>query len=918
MKLQTKLTLSFTLVAIITLVVAAIGYWQVEKLATALYEVGAVRLPSIQGLDTINEGMTAIRAAERLVLVPGVDQATLAELAEQERRAWVRVDRGWKLYEPLPQTPEESVKWRAFVPAWRTWQTEHQAVMDIAFTNWLHPNAATLTRAQAQSRIAERHAREAAGLLAEVTAINDAVAARAKKDSVASQEDMKTVQYLMLGTAVAGFVAAIGVGIYIGRRISRPVEKMSAAFAAIERGDLDVHIPPHSGDEIGQATQAMNSMVEALRNAQATVRVVSDNLPNCLLYQLVREPDGRRRFLYMSAGVAQLHGLTVEAVLRDPDLLYSRVVAGDREALEAAELTSMTTLSVFNIVVRMQLPTGELRWRQLCSQPQRLLDGRVQWHGIELDITEQRLAEESLKATTERLKLSLQASRLGVWHRDLLTGASEWDDRVAEILAQEIPGRHRSVDEVLASVIPEDRPTLVAAREQLLRGGGYDIKLRFRRPNGELRHISIQAVLQRDAAGQPQSTIGVMADITDLVHTVEESGRLREKLRQAQKMETLGTLAAGIAHDFNNLLTGINGFVDLGVSTLPPDHEAVSMLRQARQGATSARDLVRRILDFSRRMPDTERAVVRLANFVRDSAPLITAGLPDQVSLSFALEENTPTVRADGGQVQQVLMNLCVNGAHAIGERGGTIKIGLRAEELADEGVADATARQIKVGRYACLSVTDTGCGMSPEVAARIFEPFFTTKQAGVGTGLGLSVVQDIVAEHGGYIRVRSEPGRGTRFEVLLPAVEGEATPTLVPEAGSTARGQGERVLVIDDEPSIAAVTKRVLTDAGYVPEVFGSALEAWTQFAAQPDRYALLLVDHQMPGLTGTEFAGRARQLSAALPIVVMTGRIDGGESGELKRLGRIDMLAKPFGIADLVARVTASLHPPAPTLPG
>ncbi len=1296
MKLQSKLITGFGLVTIITLAVAAVGYWQAQRLAGALYEVGVVRLPSIQGLDMMSNAMTVLEASERALLQPGMEYSRALEEMERQNRAWDSFDRGWRLYEPLPQTDEESVKWRAFVPAAKAWRADHERVVALATARPAADRQEQQTDAM-QRNVAEtaRLFTRASVLLGEITALNYAIVENAKQNSVASYQDMALVRQVMLISAAAGVLGAIGLAVLLGRRWSRPVVEISEALSAVAHGDLSIQVSERSQDEIGRAAGALNSMVAAMRNSQAMLRVLSDNLPSSMLYQAVLEQNGLMRFHYLSAAVNRIHGISADDALRDPTLIFQQVLEEDRPRLAAAQQASLQSMGVFNVEIRIRRADGAVRWMHICSQPRRLPDGRTLWDGIETDITEGKRAGEALRESeerfrsamlnsaigvalvsadghwlevnpalcritgytreemlqtsfpaithpedvaadlegsrrllageiptygvekryihrdghivwvqvnvslvrdnhghplnfitqvqdiserrhaelalresegrfravvsnstigmailspefktiainpsqsrilgyteaetvarnpidsthpddkeatrrllarlkageidsyevekryihksgrvvwahvamstmrdtqgrpqyylaqiediterklaelelresearfraivftstigmailditgrtlavnpalanilgytdqellaidpirtthpadeeisyrqlgrllageidsyelekrylhksgrvvwghvtmstmrdtrgqrqhfmsqiediterklaamalaesAERLRIALEVSRLGVWRRNLVTGVAEWDERMYEIFGLEAGREVPSYEEFIALVVPEDRTLVDTAWRNFVAGtGAFEVQFHVRGAGGELRHISAQATLHRDEAGQPVWIVGVDADLTELTRATEETGRLREQLRQAHKMETLGTLAAGVAHDFNNLLTGINGFIDLGAASLPADHEAVELLRQARRGATSARDLVRRILAFSRRIPDQERQLVPLAILVQDTAPLITAGLSSQVTLSLRIDSNVPPVRADLGQIQQVLLNLCVNGAHAIGARSGSIQIGL-VERRVTESDGPAHVGKMRAGNYACLSVSDTGCGMTPEIRARIFEPFFTTKKSGEGTGLGLAMVQDIILEHDGFVLVKSQPDQGTTFEIYLPTVTGDAAgvpPEIVRER---VRGKGERIMVLDDEPSITQVARQALEQAGYTPEEFNSSPEAWTQLTTSPERYELLLIDYQMPDLTGVELAARVRHATSSLPIIIMTARSGDLDLTKLQELGGVSVLQKPFDLSELVARVNAALQTRSP----
>jgi PAS domain S-box-containing protein len=526
--------------------------------------------------------------------------------------------------------------------------------------------------------------------------------------------------------------------------------------------------------------------------------------------------------------------------------------------------------------------------------------------GVFSDISDLVEVQERLKSSAQRLQLALSTSKLGVWRYDLKTRQTEWDDRMHEIYGIEktalIPDRQR----FMSLVLPDDREALESSWQQMLAGeADYRTRFRIRTPGGVLRQIEAHAIIQFDEAQRPIAVIGVNSDITEIVEATAESARLREQLQQAQKMETLGTLAAGVAHDFNNLLTGINGFVGLAASSLPPGHEAGDLLKQALRGAVNARDLVRRILDYSRGSADQAHALIELDALFREPAPLISAALPTNVSLSVTSSPDVAPVLADAGQLQQVLLNLCINGAHAIGSQPGTLTIELSTSRFA----ADANIPGgCSPGEYVCLSIRDTGCGMDEATRRRIFEPFFTTKKAGVGTGLGLSIVRDIVNAHRGGIELISAPGKGTTFLIYFPAAARVSPPKPLSPTKVAHRGKGQRILVVDDEPSIAMVLRLSLQKTGYAPETYTSAADAWKRFSQMPDDFELIMVDENMPDVKGTEFARRARQIRPFVPIVLMSGQllVDGVSGVEAHA---VHTLKKPFEIPDLLSVVGSSL---------
>jgi len=405
MRLQTKLVGGFCLVAVVTLLVSAIGYWQARNLATALYEIGAVRLPSIQGLDAMREGLSALRAAEWTLVLPELDEVSAAAVVATCEQARAQVDRGRALYEPLPQTPDEAEQWRAFLGAWELWRTDHEAVVALVAASHRQRDPGLLAFARERSRTnSVARAEAATDHLHAIIAINEGIVADAQRRSVASRDDLRAVQRIMLGSACAGVAGAILLGLIVGRRLTQPVTQMRAALADVAAGDLSVHVPARSHDELGQMAAAMNDMVEAMRTSEARLRVLSDNLPDTMVYQVVQEPDGRMRFLHVSAGISRLHGLLAGAVLRDPSLLYGQVLPEDRPAIAAAEAQSRRNLRPFDVVVRIRRDDGAVRWMHICSQPRPLPDGRVIWDGFETDITESRRVHEVLRANEALLR----------------------------------------------------------------------------------------------------------------------------------------------------------------------------------------------------------------------------------------------------------------------------------------------------------------------------------------------------------------------------------------------------------------------------------------------------------------------------------------------------------------------------------
>jgi PAS domain S-box-containing protein len=448
---------------------------------------------------------------------------------------------------------------------------------------------------------------------------------------------------------------------------------------------------------------------------------------------------------------------------------------------------------------------------------------------------------------------------------------------------------------------PDDRIRYLQMLQAERHVSGFETKMR-RRDGGVFSVLFSGSLIE---IGGRHYSLNSIQDIT-----AQRQAELR--LRQAQKMESLGTLAGGIAHDFNNLLTGILGSAELVRLDLPPSHSAQRWLDNIGTAGARAKRLVQQILTFSRR---TEGAYgpVDLARVVDEALRLLGSTLPPMVTIDARADADCMGVTGDATQLHQVVMNLCTNAWHALPPEGGRITVHLgRAAITPEQRTANP---ELPVGDAVRLSVEDNGCGMSPEVLNRVFDPFFTTKEAGRGTGLGLAVVHGIVRNHGGAIVVQSTPGAGSRFEIYLPAASkpANATPTQLPP--DIPRGAGQRLLFVDDDAGPRAALAGMLEYLGYRVAAFSSAGEALLRFSAAPSDYDLVIADYAMPGMTGLDLARQVRSSHPDTPILIVSGHLDAAQQAESSRLRISGVLSKPPAMEDLalaVSRVLGKSKPP------
>ena len=402
-----------------------------------------------------------------------------------------------------------------------------------------------------------------------------------------------------------------------------------------------------------------------------------------------------------------------------------------------------------------------------------------------------------------------------------------------------------------------------------------------------------------------QCNIGFFVDVTELRQAEKERKELAAQLHQAQKMEAIGALAGGIAHDFNNILSGIMGYTQLAMDELPRESPVHEDLREAYRGAERARDLVKQILAFSHQGAEMV-APIQIVPVVKEVCKLLCSTLPATVEIRQDITPKVANIMADPTQIHQIIMNLCINAGHAMREAGG----GILEVSLQDAEFETRNAElNLAPGSYLRLTVSDTGCGMAPEILERIFDPYFTTKEKGKGTGLGLAVVHGIVKGYGGAVVVHSEPGQGSLFEVYFPCIRQEDKP--VADRPQPSPGGNERILFVDDELTIAKLGKRLLEQLGYRVEARTKPVEALELFKATPDQFDLVITDMAMPNMTGERLAGELMKIRPDIPVILCSGfshKMSGKKAGDL---GIKACIMKPLIGSDLAVAVRRAMDP-------
>jgi PAS domain S-box-containing protein len=597
--------------------------------------------------------------------------------------------------------------------------------------------------------------------------------------------------------------------------------------------------------------------------------------------------------LTWNAAAERIYGYTAAETI---GLAMAMLLPDDRPH-EEAEILGRIALGqrVEHFETVRRTKTGDLIDVSLTISPTRDRSGRITGAShVARNITDRRRLDERLQQIAAIVEFSDDAIVSKTLEGRILT----WNaaaERVYGYPAADAVGRE------MAMLLPADRPDEEAdILGRIGRGERVEHFETVRRTKtGDLIDVSLTISPTRDRSGKITGASHVARDIT-------ERKRLDEQLRHTQKLESLGVLAGGVAHDFNNLLTGILGNTSLALETLSAGNPAKSFLRDVLSASERAASLIRQLLAYAGK-GNFIIEPINLSELIREIGRLIQTSVSKNVQLLLELRDDLPLVLADVSQLQQLIMNLVINGAEAIGpDANGTVLVttGVQEVDRASPGVAGG----LNPGTYVTLEVRDTGCGMDEATIARIFDPFFTTKFT--GRGLGLSAVQGILRGHKGAIDVVSSPGRGTTFKVLLPQTQDQTEPVVAPEASTGVTG--ELILVVDDEEVIRRTAKSMLDRHGYRVLVAEDGLRGVELFQVSSDKIAVVILDMTMPVMGGEEALRRLKEIRPNVKVLLSSGY---NESEAIRRFagkGLAGFLQKPYTSSALSAKLRAILKDP------
>ena len=619
-------------------------------------------------------------------------------------------------------------------------------------------------------------------------------------------------------------------------------------------------------------------------NGLERVRCILDTSPNCLF---IKDRDGR--YVLANRAAASLFGTTADGLVGRTDRDFA-----DRGQwlTESADRPNQNG-DVHAFVAK----NGSRRWFRCFATPLSWPGSRGCTLTIAVNITDARQAREALRASEDQKRLILDSldSQVVMLDRNLRV---VWANRTAREQKRrdgEPLHCYELITEFRATPGPcSDCPAIAA-----LRTGET---ARTTKQNNAGRTVSLAANPIVDAHGRVENVVVITTDVTERLS-------LERQLRQAQKMESLGTLAGGIAHDFNNILAALLGYADLARLRLKDQPVVQEYLEHVANAGERATELVRQILTFSRRQ-DADLRPLQVPLVVKEALKLLRSTLPATVTLNTAIAARVDPVLADPTQMHQIVMNLCVNASHAMEPDGGVLTV--RIDQLTPEEQFFKEHPELSAGPHLRLVVSDTGCGMTPEVMSAIFEPYFTTKGHREGTGLGLAVVHGIVKQYRGEIVVDSTPGRGSTFAIYLPVAPRQET-LRAHGIDRQFGGWGEHILLVDDEPILCKFYQQFLKTQGYRITTCTDPVLALARFEEDPTAFDLVLSDVTMPGMTGDKMGRRMLAIRPELPVLLMTGytKIITGE--QARALGFRGLLAKPVPQNDLLAILRRVLTTPA-----
>ncbi|HPI94472.1 MAG TPA: Cache 3/Cache 2 fusion domain-containing protein [Deltaproteobacteria bacterium] len=701
-------------------------------------------------------------------------------------------------------------------------------------------------------------------------------------------------------TLLIGFV-----GILIAWNITYSVRQMTGVAEKISLGDLDQVVDVRSRDEIGVLARTFNIMakrlketMEGLRRSEEKYRGIYENALEGLFQTTI---DGR--FLSANPAMAYILGYDSpeEMMAGITDIRQQLYV--DPEDRDAIISTILGHKSVVGREVQFYRRDGGKIWISISARMAFDVSGTPSFiEGFLTDISDRKHAENALAESRNYLDRIINSVADPLFVKDRQHRWVLLNNAMCKFMGH-------SREEILGKsdydYFPQKEADVFRSKDEIVFATGEENinEEEITDARGVVHTVVTKKTLYTDEKGE-KFIVAIIRDISERKKAEEEKKKLQDQLFQAQKMESMGTFAGGIAHDFNNILSAIIGYAELARDNINHSESVLDDLNEVLKAGDRARDLAKQILTFSR-MTETEYSPIALRSVIDESLRMLRSVIPTTIEIRRDLADSG-LIMSDPTQIHQVMMNLCTNAVHAMGEKGGLLEVSLH--EVFIDGDSRGHDLDLIAGPYLRLSVRDTGQGMAPEVMEKMFEPYFTTKELGRGTGLGLALVHGITKSHGGSIRCTSAPGEGTTFEIFFPEIQSGKRQTGLSEKEDLPVGT-ERILYVDDEPVLAELARKMLGTLGYQVVAVTSSVDACELFGRDPEGFDLVITDMTMPGMTGDRLAQRLMEIRRDIPVILCTGYSEYISEEKARDIGVRKFIMKPLNMSVLATAVRKAL---------
>ncbi len=721
------------------------------------------------------------------------------------------------------------------------------------------------------------------------------------QNTLAAFTQLRSQLIMIMGGAMVIMGLAL---LYFITKILQPVSRLTRATRDFAEGSLK-RIDVSGNDEIGTLARAFDQMQQTLAGKIAQLHKSEIKYRSLVQHanSVILCWDKEGRVIFINDFGEDLFGFRREEIVGKN--VVGTIVA-EKEST-GRDLTAMidailTTPEKYTLNENENIcRDGRRVWIQWSNNA--IVDEKgefVEMLSVGIDITDRKKTEQLLRETENRYRALFESANDAIIIRDADGICVDCNLKALELFRctrEELTGF--PPEHLTPLLQPDGSDSSVQAKQLIkkaLQGESQSFEWTIQRADGRLRDALVN-ISSFEANGKKYIQ-SVLVDIT-------RRKRMESELRQAQKMEGIGTLAGGIAHDFNNILSAIIGYTELAQMKVSDDSELARDLHQVRKASERAKGLVRQILTFSRK-ETSEEAVLQISLVVKEALKLIRSSIPSTIEIVQDISSTAP-VLTDPTRIHQLVMNLCTNAYQAMQDTGGLLTVAMHEVIVNPENYPEL---DLDEGNYVQIEVSDTGCGMDEATLADIFDPFFTTKEQGCGTGLGLAVVYDIVTGMKGGISVTSQPGVGTTFYIYLPIAKEKYPASATPPVQESIVAGNEQIMVVDDEEAIRDLLRAIFAGAGYRVFDYTDGREAWEAFRQEPDRWNLIVTDQTMPFMTGEELAVRAIKLRPEIPVILCTGYSESISEEKALALGIKDYLHKPISLNKLLASVRKAVE--------